>query len=342
MTTRDVRSLPPEAQEDIRKKAVKAVGEGEAVDRVAELFGVSRQAVYNWLEAYEKGGEKALQAKKKGRPKGGKLLPWQQAQIAKVVVHHHPEQMRLPGFLWTRDAVGGLIAQRFGVKMHRTNVGRYLNKWGFTPQKPVRRAYEQNPEAVSQWLNETYPAIRREAKAEGAEIHWEDESGLRSDDAVGRSYGKRGRTPVIRATGKRFGCSMISTVTNLGTLRFMVYTCRFNGGLFLKFLERLLKTVDKKVYLIVDGHPVHKAKKVQRWIQQNEDRIKLFRLPGYSPELNPDELLNQDVKNHFAQKERSRSQKEMVCKTRSFLRHRQQDPQTVKAYFRDAHVRYAS
>jgi transposase len=342
MEIRDARSLPSIAQEDLRQKAVKAVLDGKKQLEVAEMLGVTRQNVGKWVKKFRQGGEKALKAKRKGRRKGGSLLPWQAAQIAKTVVNHRPEQLRLPFYLWTREAVGQLIEQRFGIGLSVWTVGRYLGRWGFTPQKPVRRAYEQDPEAVQRWLDEEYPTIQRQAKREKGVIYWGDETGLRSDHAVGRSYGRRGQKPLIPGTGQRFRCNMISAITNQGRLNFMVFKGDFNTDVFLEFLRRLLRQVQRNAFLIVDGHPVHHAVKVKRWLEKRANQIRLFFLPGYSPELNPDELLNQDVKSNAVGQRRARNQPELVASTRSYLWSRQRQPHIVRQYFHEQHVRYAA
>ncbi len=342
MKIRDARSLPAVAQEDLRRRAVKAVLDGRRQVEVAKIFGVTRQAVGKWVKAYREGGEKALKAKRQGRPKGGLLLPWQAAQIAKAVVDRHPEQLKLPFYLWTREAVAQLIESRFGIRLSLSTVGRYLKRWGFTPQKPVRRALEQNPEEVRHWLEEEYPQIRKQAKREKAKIYWGDEMGLRSDHAVGRSYGRRGQTPVIPGTGKRFGCNMISAITNQGGLNFMVFKRRFRTDVFLEFLRRLVRQSKQKVFLIVDRHPVHRSKRVKTWVEKNVHHICLFFLPGYSPELNPEELLNQDVKSNAVGRQRPRNQQEMVTNVRSHLRSRQRQPHIVRRYFQKKHVQYAA
>jgi transposase len=338
----DARSLSPKAQERIRQLAVKAVLEGAKQVVVANLYDVTRRAVAKWLKSYRDGGVQALTAKSKGRPKGGSLLPWQAAQIAKTVVDHHPEQLKLPFYLWTREAVAKLILRKFGIRVSLSTAGRYLKRWGFTPQKPVRRALEQNPQEVRNWLDTEYPAIRQQAKSEKAQIFWGDEMGLRSDHAVGRSYGLRGHTPVIVATGKRFGCNMISAITNQGRLNFMVFKSRFTAPVFLEFLNRLIRQSKRKVFLIVDRHPVHRSKKAKKWLEEQSDRIRLFFLPSYSPELNPDELLNQDVKSNTIRKNRPSQQNELIKNLRSYLRKRQQQPHIVENYFLGEHVRYAS
>ena len=342
MEAKDTRSLPPIAQEDIRIKCVKAVLSGKKQVEVARLFCVTRQALGRWMKAYREGGEKALKARQRGRPKGGSLLPWQAAHVAKTVVDHHPEQLKLPFWLWTREAVAELIEMRFAIRLSLSTVGRYLRRWGFTPQKPVRRAYERRPEAVRRWLEEEYCEIQKQAKAEKALIYWGDETGLRSDHAVGRTYGPRGQTPVVLVPGKRFGCNMISAITNQGHLNFMVFKGRFNTEVFLDFVRRLVRQSRRKVFLNIDNHPVHHSGKVTNWMQRKTDQIRLFFLPGYSPELNPDEMLNQDVKSNSLGRRRAHNQQELEANTRSYLRSRQRQPHIVKQYFQQEHVRYAS
>ena len=343
MKIEDARKLPPKVQEDIRRKAVKAYLDGRGKTEIAEIFGVTRQAVTNWVNSYENGGEKALKTKRRGRRKGGKkLLPWQAAQTAKMVMDRYPDQLKLPFYLWTRQAVADLVERRFSVSLSIWTIGRYLKGWGLTPQKPIRRAYEQNPEAVEKWLEEEYPYIQMQAKEEKAMIFWGDESGLRSDHAVGRTYGRKGQTPVIPITGKRFKCNMISAISNKGQLHFMVFREMFNADLFSDFLNRMLRQHREKIFLIVDRHPVHRSSEVRHWLKSHEDRIRMYFLPGYSPELNPDELLNQDVKSNALGRKRARNAQELVSNTRSFLWSRQRRPETVKKYFHGNYVRYAA
>jgi transposase len=238
--------------------------------------------------------------------------------------------------------VGQLIERRFGIRLSIWTVGRYLARWGFTPQKPVRRAFEKSPEQVRHWLEQKYPAIRRQAKREGAEIYWGDEMGLRSDHAAGRSYGRRGQTPVIPGTGQRFGCNMISAITNRGRLNFMVFKKRFRVDVFLDFLKRLVRQTKRKAFLIVDGHPVHRSKKAKVWLKNKSHRIRLFFLPSYSPELNPDEMLNQDIKSNAVGRQRARKQDELISNVRGYLYSRQRQPHIVKKYFEESHVQYAA
>ena len=342
MKIQDIRCLSGEAQEAFRIRAVKALLGGRKQLEVAELFAVSRQSLSKWLRAYRVHGFKGLRTKRQGRPKRGILKPWQTAQIVKALKNRHPDQLQLPFYLWTREAVCQLIKRRFGMQLSIWTVGRYLKRWGFTPQKPLRRAYEKNKEAVQHWLQHEYPTIRRQARREKAIVYWGDEMGLRSDDTVGRSYGQRGQTPVIPGTGQRFGCSTISAITNQGQLNFMVFKGSFNNQIFLTYLKRLTKQLKRKVFLIIDRHPVHRASKVKIWIDKNCDKIRIFFLPSYSPELNPDEMLNQDVKSNALGRQRPRNQNEMVKNVRSYLFRRQKQSLIIKNYFKEQCVKYAA
>jgi len=343
MKTQDFRSLPPCGQEQLRRKAVEAVLGGMTLVETARVFGVTRQAVGSWMERYEVSGARALKARPRGRPRGvGRLLPWQAAQTARAVVDRCPNQLKLPFWLWTREAVGELIERRYGVKLSVWTVGRMLRRWGFTPQKPVRRAFEQNPEEVRRWLREVYPGIRAEAKRQKAEIYWGDEMGLRSDHLSGTTYGRKGQTPVIPGTGKRFGCNMVSAITNRGSLMFMVFRQRFTNEVFRDFLRRFVRQTKRKTFLILDQHPVHVCAPVRHWLDAHASQLSVFYLPGYSPELNPDECLNQDVKANAVGRRRSHNQVELIGDVRAYLRSTQRRPDIVRNYFQEEHVRYAA
>ncbi len=344
MKLKDARSLSGEAQAEIRKRCVLAVQKGETQGAVAALFGVSRQSVSEWVNAAKKGGEKALESKPKGRPKNsGRLLTLaQERKIAQLVIDKHPEQLKLPFVLWTREAVQKLIAQKCGVLLGLSTVGDYLRRWGFTPQKPARRAWQQDNKKVCQWLETEYPAIEARAKSEKARIYWADETGLRSDHTAGRSYSPKGQTPVIVLNGNRFGCNVISALNKSGNLVFSVFKGSFTVDVFLNFLKRLIRQCRQKVFLVVDGHPVHRAKTIREWLEANRDRIELFYLPGYSPDLNPDEFLNQDLKSNVFKAERPKNQAGLMQQVRAFLFSRQKQPEIISAYFQAPSVRYAA
>jgi transposase len=342
MKTRDARSLSGPAQEDLRRRVVRAVARGMKQTEAARVFGVARGTVNRWVQAYEHGGTRALKARRRGRPPQPRLAAHQAATTVRMIVSRCPDQLRLPFALWTREAVQHLLARRFQVRVSVWTVGRYLRDWGLTPQKPVRRAYEQDPEAVERWRAEQYPAIRAQARQDKAQIYWCDEMGLRSDHQAGRSYGRRGQTPVIPGTGQRFRCNMVSAITNRGRLAFMVFRERFTARVFLNFLRRLRRLAQHRVYLIADRHPVHKARPVSAWLRKPAAQVRLFWLPSYSPELNPDELLNQDVKTNALGRRRPRDDRELIGNVRSYLRITQGHPPAVRRYFLGRHVQYAA
>lgn len=342
---KDGRSLDQASQEAIRLKAVKALLNGQTQEQVAETFGVTRQAVGKWWAAYKAGGMNALRRRSR-RPRSadepGDLSGWQCASIVRTIVKKTPDQLNFGFMLWTRDAVAQLIEDRFKIKLSKWTVGRYLRRWGMSPQKPVKKAYQQQPEVVRNWLEQEYPRIARKAALEKAEIHWGDEMGVRSDDQIGRTYGKIGNTPVVKVSGQRFSCQMMSTVSNRGTLRFMIFDSKFNADVCIKFLKRLITSMTRKTFLILDGHPVHKSRKVKAWIEANKSKISLFILPAYSPELNPDELLNQDAKTNAVRKKRAANKTELKKNLVGYLRGRQKKPELVRRYFHNKHVRYAA
>jgi len=280
---KDSRSLEQAAQEILRIKAVNAIISGKRQGEVAELFGVSLKAVNNWWKSYREHGLPGLRMKSR-RPKsadaGGKLKGWQSASIVRTIINKTPDQLGFGFMLWTRDAVSELIKNRFKVRISKWTVGRLLKQWGMSPQKPVKKAYQQQPEVVKNWLDREYPRISRQAAMENAEIQWGDEKGVRSDDQIGRTYGKIGKTPVVKVSGQRFSCQMTSTVSNRGTLRFMIFDGKFNADVCILFLKRLIKDAKRKIVLILDGHPVHKSKKVKAWVAANANRISLFILPA--------------------------------------------------------------
>jgi transposase len=314
MADGDTRSLPAAAQAALRSRAVRAVLDGMTQAEAARVFGVHHNAVNRWIKRYREGGWSGLAEQRRGRRPGEQaaLSQSQQQEVIALVRDSTPDQLGLAGLLWTRDAVAELITRRYGRGLARTTVGGYLRGWGCSPQQPQRRALEQHPAAVRRWLAETYPAIRARAKREGGVVVWLDEMGVRSDAAAGRSWAPVGQTPVIKGTGKRFRVNMISAVSNAGMLRFRLFTGSFTGAVFIEFLRRLLRDcAGRKVHLIVDGHPVHRAKLVSTWVGRHGDRIELHVLPGESPELNPVELFHHDVKANAAGRRRPRSASEL-------------------------------
>lgn len=339
MKKKDCRSLCPVIQQELRYKAIELFLKGHSQVTISKLLGVSTRSVCKYVRAYKSSGQKGLEIRKRGRPEGIQLKPWQSAQIVKLIKNYCPDDLSMPFFLWTRESVGQLIEKKFNIKISKWTVGRYLAKWGFSPQKPARRAIEQNPKAIEHWFKFRYPMIQKQAKEEKAIIHWGDEMGLRSDHNVGRTYGLKGKTPVVKRTGNRFSCNMISAITNHGKLSFMIFQEIFVSDLFLKFLKRLIRQSDKKVILIVDQHPAHKSQKVKGWLKENEEAISLNYLPSYCPELNPDEFLNQDVKAHIG-KQSLHNQAQMLKTLNSHLKKRQRQPNIIQNFVTGCHPQY--
>lgn len=339
----DARKLDLNGKLDLRQRVVQAVVvQGLGVVEAARLFGVSRTSIFNWCKIYDSEGEDGLVPNRPGRHKGdGQLTAKQAAKIQRLIRDKNPDQLKFPFALWTREAVRDLINQKFGILYSLNMVGVLLKEWGFTPQKPVVRALERNEAAIRAWVDKEYPKIRRRAKEEKAEIYWEDETGLRSDHQVGRSYAPIGETPVIRGTGARFSCNIISAINNRGKMRFQVYKGGFNQSKMIEFLNRLIHDAKRKVIVIADGHPAHRGKKLKAWLSERADKIELIIMPGYAPELNPDELLNQDLKRGVFKRKRPKNSAELIEQTRTFLRATQKQPQRVQSYFRESNVAYA-
>ena len=298
MRENDARKLDHKTLEAIRTRAVQRVQAGESPEVVIAALGFSRSCIYSWLAMYRAGGWSALQARAlSGRPK---LISGQQMQwIYTTVVGTSPLQHRFEFALWTRAMIQTLLQKQFGLRLSLSSVGRLLAQLGLTCQRPLFRAYEQNPTLVQQWRERDYPVIQALAKREGAEIFFGDEAGIRSDYHSGTTWGVRGQTPVVAATGQRFGINMISAISARGLLRFMVVKGKVNGPKYIEFLQRLIHNAPRPVFLIVDGHPVHKARTVKDFVASTEGRLRLFYLPPYAPELNPDELLNADLKQQL-------------------------------------------
>jgi len=344
MRKTDARKLSAEAQEALRIRVVMGITEeGLRQKEAVRLYRVSRAAVIKWTRIYRTNGMKGLYKQQQGRPQSsGKLAGWQAAWVARTITDKCPEQLKMPWGLWTREAIQQLIKDKFKVDLSISSVSRLLKKWGFTPQKPIRRAYQRNPKIIAKWMQSEYPKIHKQAKKENAQIYWGDEMGVKSTDQVGRSFGRRGQTPVVQTSGSRYSCNMISAISNAGSCRFMVFKERFTVDVYLKFLRKLLHKQDRKVVLIVDNHRVHHAKKVQAWLQKYTDKIAVFYLPPYAPELNPDELLNHDVKANSFKHQRPRSENELKRAVRSFMYATQKRPSKVVNYFKKSELDYIS
>ena len=349
----------------------------------------------------------AIRPAVRGRARGdGRVLnEAQEDTIQRMIIDQRPEQLKMDFSLWSRAAVGQLIDQEFGIKLQVRSIGKYLTRWGFTPQKPIKRAYEQSPAAVQAWLEGEYPGIEQRARAEGAEIHWGDETALVNTDVRGRSFAPAGKTPVAMAVGgTRQKLSMIATVTNQGKTRWMIIAEAFDAGKLIEFLQALVNTdvrgrsfapagktpvtmavgatrqklsmiatvtnqgktrwmiideafdadklieflaalikdAGKKVFLILDNLRVHHSKLVKAWVAERQDQIELFYLPSYSPQLNPEERLNADLKQEMGKRVPTRTKAKLRQAANEHMAMLEQNPERVMSYFRDRHVRYAA
>ena len=325
------------------------VEEGWTHLQVAEALGVHDRAVTRWMKRYRRGGWKALAKRRRGRRAGEQqaLAAAQQQRLVGLIVGHCPDQLRIPGLLWTRSAVRALIERECGVRLEISTVGRYLRQWGFTLKRPTKRAAEQDPVVVQAWLAEVYPRLERKAKREGALILWGDESGIRMHELAPRAgYAPVGRRAVAKVPGRQAGANMISTIAAGGQMSFRVFEGRFTADVFIDFLGRLIRTHEgRKIYLVVDNHSTHHAKKVRSWLARDgrHERLELVFLPAYSPELNPDENLNQDIKRHLrATTDRPADRPALMVAMRRFLRSVQQRPARVIAYFHSESCCYAA
>ena len=313
---------------------------GRSPAAVAVALGVNLRSVFRWLAEYRRGGWGQLEARKRGgRPPklDGKALRW----IYNAVANKNPQQFQFPFALWTAAMVQTLIGERFEVQLSHSSVCRLLDQLGLSAQRPLWRAYQQNPEAVKRWLEKDYPAIRRRAKREKAQIFFADEAGVRSDYHSGTTWGRRGRTPVVSSTGARFGANLISAISAQGQLRFMLTKGRVTAAVFIEFLKRLLVNATTPIFVVVDGHPTHRAKSVARFVAAQEGQLALFFLPPYSPELNPDEYVWNDLKAHGTGRQMITSLGQLRQMILSHMRQLQKLPELVRSFFHAPNTRYA-
>jgi len=343
--TMDNRHLSPEQLTILRRKIVEAViKKGYKQQDAVKMFGMSANTVSKYIREYKQHGEESLIYKTRGLPKryGVKISLDIEASLKQTISNNTPDEVGLECVLWTRDAVKEYLQRTYGIVYSRWTVGRLLKALGFSPQKPIKRAFERDPIKVKRWLEKEYPNIKKRAVKEKAQILWGDEMGIRSDDQRGRTYGKIGQTPVVRKTGKRFRCNMIAAISSHGTMKWMVFADTFNVDKFLIFLKRLLFKARNKIFLIVDNLRVHHAKKVTQWLQKVKDKIELFFLPPYCPELNPQELVNQDVKANAGQYRVMKSMQDLQVNIRYYLTKIQFDSFKIMNFFQKKEVQYAN
>lgn len=336
----DARTLSRDVLEEKRRLAHKLRKRGMTRADIGEIVGVHADTVGRWLKL-----DKAnLRVNRGGRKTGEarRLTATQEQSIKTKIVDQTPDQCKMAYALWTRKAVQELILQETGVSLAIRTVGEYLKRWGMTPQKPQKRAYEQRDPEVKRWLKEEYPDIKARAQKEDAEIFWGDETGLRSDGQHGRGYAPKGQTPTIRITAKRDSINMISAITNQGKVRFRFFEGSMNADILIDFLMRLLRDAKHKVFVILDNLRVHHCKPVKEWLEEHKHMIEVFYLPAYSPELNPDEYLNCDLKAGVHSGVPARNKKQLKEKASKHMKMLQKKPSRVKSYFEHKKIRYAA
>ena len=344
MSKEDRRRATTDARIELRKQALRLRESGRTLAEISEITGYAVPYLSTMLRALARAPEQAVEVARGGRPKasGRALTLAQEKQVQDWVCKRCPDQLQLPFALWTRKAIQSLIEEKCGVSLSIRGVGEYLQRWGYTPQKPIRRAYERDEARVQAWLTQEYPRIKRQAKRENAEVYWGDETGLRSDESRHRGYAPRGKTPVVKIPARRKSLSLISAITNQGKVRFMVYPGAMSPDLLIEFMRRLVKDAGRKVLLILDNLNVHKAKKVRAWVEDRPEQIEVFFLPPYSPELNPDEYLNGDLKRAVHQDVPPRDANELRSTATRHLRAIQRSGKRVKRYFAHPSIRYAA
>lgn len=337
----DGRTLSHDTSELIRRWAVRRVKFGENPSNVMKSYGLCRTTIYRWLRAVQQGGEKALRARQHPGPEG-KLTPAQKLKVRHWISGKDPRQYGFDFGLWTRQIVAALIAQRFEVKLGVTAVGRLLAQLDITPQKPLRRAYERDPKAIARWETVEFPKLRARAKRRGAKIFFLDEAGVRSDQVLGRTWGLRGQTPEVPTSGKRQSVSAISAVNALGEFWFEIYTERLNATKFVELLGRFMRRRKSPVMLVLDGHPAHRAKIVAKYVQKLQGRIELHFLPGYAPELNPDEFVWNHLKRQGVSKKPLLKNESLRQRVHADLTEIQSRPSLVRSFFKAPTVAYTT
>lgn len=340
----DARKLTSEVQQHNRDLAIRLFKQDQRRADIAEIVGVHYGVVCRWIRSWEQNGRQSIKLGKRGRSSEDqrRLTVAQESVLKKVICDKSPDQMKLPFALWNRKAIQRVIKQMWGINIAIRTVGDYLQRWGYTPQKPAKRAYERKPKAVQDWLENTYPEIKRRASKENSEIYWGDETGIRNDCQHSRGYAPKGQTPIVEINAKRFSTNMISAINNQGAVRFMMYKENMTAKVLLRFMKRLIKDAGRKVFLILDNLRVHHAKLVKAWLMRHTDKIEIFYLPAYSPDLNPDEYLNADLKSGIRSAAPARNQADLASKVLSHMRMLQKKPKRVAKYFNHPAICYAS
>lgn len=336
--------LSPEAQYQLRQSTVRLWKSGKHPDQIAEMLDIGRSTVYKTLKAYRAEGIKGIQSKRRGRTKGENrvLSPAQEKEIQRLIVEKNPEQLKLKCCLWTRKAIHELILRKYKINIVYSTLGYYLERWGFSIQRPIKKARKQDPVQVEKWLTEQYPEIAAQAKAENAEIYWGDETALQNTANYARGYAPKGHTPILEVESRKMKLNLLSAISNRGKLRFTITREAVNADILIDFMKRLVLDTGRKVLLILDNLRVHHAKKVTAWLARHRDEIEIFFLPPYSPEHNPDEYLNSSLKRDIGSRPMPESEADLSRNARSSLKRHQLSPDKIRAFFRHPAVTYAA
>lgn len=340
----DARQLSDEALQVLRLRALRGIELGYSEIELADVLGVCHETISRWWSAYATAGTDALPGDRTGRPLGtGRLLSDAQAQrIRQCLDNYSPATLGIPHALWTRRAVRALIHQEYGIDLAERTVGQYLRRWGYTPKKPSRHGRRQDPDEVEQWLLETYPAIEAQAAREGAEILWADEVGVAADHHPGTGYARRGERATLDVPGPHIRVNQISAISNEGSVQFMTYQGMLTALVFLDFLQRLVTGARRKILLIADRLQAHKTPAVQAWLAEHATQIEVFYLPPYSPELNPVEYLNGDMKGTVNEAGLPDDRPTLQGRMRGFMDRLARLPAHVISYFLHPWTQYAA
>lgn len=340
MRDNDARKLDHRTLEEMRLRVARQIDGGMRPDVLARALGLARSTVFAWVARYREGGLEALKARPvPGRPP--RLTGTQLSRLYALITGNDPRQLRFEFALWTREMVREVIRREFSVRLSAVSVGRMLRKMGLSPQRPLWRAYQQNRAAVERWKNETYPAIRTQAAAEGATIYFGDEAGVRSDYHAGTTWSPVGQTPIVRTNGTRSSLNLISAITTKGALHFSTFEGKFESSTFIDFCQRLLQDTRGPVFLLVDGHPVHRSNAVKEFVDSTKGQLRLFQFPAYSPEVNPDEWVWKNVKaDRLGRAGIAREKGDLKRQAIAALERLQMLSHLVRGFFADPNLRY--
>ena len=340
----NAKKLSPNEQYQIRLNIVRLWKKGKSYSEIAEIFNVSERHVRSVIKKYIKEGLKGIKPKKRGRKEGAKriLTKEQEKEIQQIITDKTPDQLKFKECMWCRKNIAALIKERFDIEIKPSTLGYYLERWGFSVQRPIKRAYKQDQGKIDEWLNVEFPGITKRAQKENAEIFFGDETNIQNTTNYLRGYAPKGKTPVVRTEAQKFKVNMLSAISKRGKLRFMLYKENMNSDKLIDFMRRLITDSEKKVFLILDNLRVHHSTKVTEWVEKHKEKIELFYLPPYAPEYNPDELVNSDLKRCVGQKLSPRSADELEKKIRSYLKCLQNNALNIASFFNAPFTNYAA